>query len=117
MIFGKITPTVKVTVPDTLTSTKVIELDYMTAVARNYRLGSAARAITFEVFFGTVQNNAEGNPVNFTKGMSQRVDILPQDLQNWGTDDTVALNVIASHLGISIEQFIELQSGAGAGVL
>lgn len=117
MIFGKITPNVTVTVPDTLTSTKLIKLDYMTAVARNYRLGSAAKPVTFEVFFGTVQNNDEGNPANFTKGMSQKVHILPQDLQDWGTDDKVALTIIANHLGISIEEFIELPSGAGSGVL
>ena len=108
MIIGKINPTATKIEQVNPFSSITHNLEYMTAIARPYVPG--ASKTEFEVQFGNVITDNEGNVIEFN-GMSSEMMILTKDdLSTWGTNDETLLNIVASKLNVSITQFVDFKS-------
>jgi len=103
MIFAKINPTAKTTRSINPFQTEVIESDYMTVIARNY--GAGAKQVNFEVVFGVITDNA------FYKQNGFMVTMTDSDFVNWGADDTVLLNIVATKIGTVATDIYETDLG------
>lgn len=105
MLYGKINPTAKVVSVDSPFQTNTVEAEYMTAYARPYGLG--ATNVRFEVVFGNI-TTAEDDTKTFSVLSSSQTSLNSQQIQNWGIDDTVALNEIAAAIGTTVESTVEI---------
>lgn len=105
MLYAKINPPAGIIDKNALFSGVIKELDYMTATVRPYFIGG--HKFTFEVSFGNVTYDAENNP-RFVKVDSKQIIMTSNELSTWGTDDTVALELIATKLGTSVVEVIDI---------
>jgi hypothetical protein len=120
MLIAKISPSATFTTqsgpfaqPETITA------DYLAAMARPYVAGAAFT--NFEVQFGThtpaVQaveasgsvEAVQGQPARFQRIQSTQVRLSAQELANWGTDDSVLLEAIATKLGTSVVETVVVE--------
>jgi hypothetical protein len=104
MIFAKINPNVIITKQNTLFSSSTINVEYMTAVASPYRLGDTQ--IKFEIIFGNFIKNKDNDIIGFNKYITESVIFSSEELNNWGTDDSVVLVQIASKIGTTTVEFV-----------
>ena len=113
MLVAKITPAAsfaKQENPFTITTTSA---DTILVLARPYVLGS--KEVNFEVLFGNVVaateaveasegvEAIEASPTKFVVVASDFLVLNQEDLQDWGTDDLVVFNLIATKLSVSID--------------
>lgn len=103
MIIAKITPTATKVTQVTPFSSETKSLDYMTAVARPYVVGSSQT--NFQVSFGTLNVDDEGNIVNFNNETNERLTLTSEELSTWGTNDETLLTIIANKLNVTISKF------------
>lgn len=108
MLFGKITPTAKIGIQQDPFNVTIAEALFMTAIAQVYKLGQSVTY--FEVIFGNfneVVNDPElpAQPP-FTRMLTVTVELTAEELVNWGSDDTVVLEIIANKLGVEILEVI-----------
>jgi hypothetical protein len=101
MLVAKINPVVKLAKQDDLFNVSSVEADTIIVAARPYVLGS--KDVNFEVLFGNVGNSEETGEKQFISLNSQQVVLTAEEIGEWGTDDTIVLNAIATKLGTSIE--------------
>ena len=105
MIYAKINPAAtRVEQNSPFGAQKTIVADYMTAIARPYTLG--AQRTRFEIQYGNVTLNADGNVTNFSHIMSGETVLTADQLATWGSDDAVVLNIIAAAVGTSVESIV-----------
>lgn len=103
MIIAEITPGAqKITKVSPFSSTTET-LNYMTALARPYIPGGKVN--NFQVRYGSVEKNEEGEIVRFDEHESQRLELTSEDLKTWGTNDETLLEIIASKLGLSVKNY------------
>jgi hypothetical protein len=81
--------------------------DYLTALARPYAAG--ASQTNFEVQFGTYTPAVESQPARFNRIQSSQLVLTSQELASWGEDDSVLLEVVASKLGTSVVETVEVE--------
>ena len=62
----------------------------------------------FQVQFGNEIKNEEGVVVGVTSEYSTNVTMTAVELANWGTNDTVVLTDIATKIGTTATEFIEI---------
>ena len=105
MLYGKINPTAKINRVVSPFETNIVEAEYMTAYARPYGLG--ATNVIFEVVFGNI-TTAEDGTETFQALSSSQSSLSSEQIQNWGIDDTVALNEIAIAIGTTVESTVEI---------
>jgi len=105
MLYGKINPTAKVVKADSPFNTTTLEAEYMTAYARPYGLGSTN--VRFEVVFGNIKE-AEDGTKSFEALTASNTILGNEEIKNWGVDDSVALQEIATKLGTSVVSVIEI---------
>lgn len=106
MIYAKITPAAERIVQITPFSAETQTADYMSALARPYGLGSTS--VSFEVLFGNVILDENNQPKRFQNVVSSNLVLSGDQLQSWGTDDSVILQQIASILGITIQSYVTI---------
>lgn len=105
MLFAKINPPARFVDDNSLFSGTIKELEYMTASVRPYNIG--ADKFKIEVAFGDITYNNENN-LKFVRFLTNNILMTKEELLTWGTDDSVALELIASKLGTSVTEVIEL---------
>lgn len=108
MIFAKISPELKMVQQTGLFNPEVTYIvgSHMTAIATPYPLG--ATKVNFRVHFGEFETN-EGNGRNRFKTVhSESIEISSEELENWGTDDRVILDILALKKGTTVVETIEV---------
>lgn len=113
MLFAKISPPCTVSVQTTPFQSDTIIGEWMTAYCMVYALGQ--EFTTFNVIFGnlsilTQQDIQQGaSPIpTFTSIYSIRLTFTAQQLASWGTNDEVALEIIAQALNTTITEFLNI---------
>lgn len=107
MIFAKINPSANIAVqtgPFTFTS---VTGSYITARTDQYVLG--AEKVSFYVQYGNCTFDENQNVVKFERVTADFILLEGPDLENWGTDDSVVLQTIATKQGASV---VEIVSGS-----
>jgi hypothetical protein len=105
MLYAKINPTAKVVKADSPFNTITLEAEYMTAFARPYGLGS--ENVRFEVVFGNIKEFEDGTKRLEALTASQ-TSLTKEQIEDWGVDDSVVLQEIATVLGTTVVSVIEL---------
>jgi hypothetical protein len=109
MLYAKINPKASfVKQEGPFTAPVTVEADCLTALARPYAAG--ASKTNFEVQFGNVVLNEEGVVTSVNQVSNTSVVLTAEELVNWGTDDSVLLETIATKLGTTVESVIELEN-------
>jgi hypothetical protein len=81
----------------------------MTAVARPYVPG--ASPTNFQIQFGSVNFDENNKATSFNNEISSQLSMTSQDLESWGTNDIVLLQLIAAKLNVSILETIDVPGG------
>ena len=102
MLLAKINPAAKKTTEVSPFSSTTITLDYMTAIARPYVAG--ASQTNFVIEFGAIIEE-DGVVTSFNSRTQTNLNLTSEELSSWGTNDEVLLTIIASKLGVSIEEY------------
>lgn len=108
MLVVKINPPAIKTIEVSPFSSTTKNLEYMTAIARPYIPG--ASSTNFQIQFGSVVLNENGVIVNFNNELNNQVSMSSEELNTWGTNDDILLNLIASKLGVSVIETIDIQN-------
>jgi hypothetical protein len=103
MLFGKISP--KAIIPQMITPFEQTEIvaEYITAIATPYILGS--NLVEFKVMYGNPVYNEENVVTHYAIIYEKYVNLSGQAIEDWGTDDTSILTVIATEQGTTITEF------------
>jgi hypothetical protein len=91
MIFAKITPEAIKPIHSNPFTINQVTGSYMMATATPYNLG--ASLVNFSISYGNIEFNEFGSPISFTSILESSIDLAGTELDGWGTDDTVILNV------------------------
>jgi len=108
MLYAKISPAAEKIEQVTPFSAVTVSADYMSALARPYALGS--NSVNFEVLFGNVTFDEKNDPIRFQNVLSSNIKLTTEQLQSWGTDDSVVLQQITSILGVSILSYVTIDN-------
>jgi len=106
MLVSKINPTAKKIINGDIFNVVTEDLDFMSIIARPYVAG--ASKVNFQVNFGTIILNDKNEPNNFNSGNSTRLELTSEELSDWGTDDSVLLQIVANKLNLTILETIEV---------
>ena len=102
MLLGKLTqPVEKIYQGEGLQTIKV-SAEYLSAQLDNYTMGQLKSQFYYKI--GKVEFDDENKPTSFNPVIKGYVFIDVVDLENWGTDDFVALQVVAKALNIELEK-------------
>ena len=108
MLLAKINPAATFTSQDgPFAQPTIITADYLTALARPYAAG--ASQTNFEIQFGTYVPAVESQPAKFNRVQSSQLVLTSQELASWGEDDSVLLDVVASKLGTSVVETVDVE--------
>lgn len=106
MLITKINPpAIKIVESSPFISTTV-NLEYMTAVARPYVPG--ASSTNFQIQFGNVVLDENNVPVKFNNESNTQLSMTSEELITWGVNDNVLLELIATKLGVSILEIVDI---------
>jgi hypothetical protein len=105
MIFAQINPPLSIIRQDTLfnPTPEYITGSYLTAIANQYILG--ANKVNFRITYGECIFDGD-TIVEFKNIHSDNVELLEEDIEDWGTDDSVILNKIAEKQGTVVTTII-----------
>jgi hypothetical protein len=111
MLLAKINPAATFTSQDgPFAQPIVVTTDYLTALARPYVAG--ASQTNFEIQFGTYVPAVEGEqpqPAKFNRIQSSQLVLTSVELASWGEDDSVLLDIVASKLGTSVVETVNVK--------
>jgi hypothetical protein len=109
MLYAKINPKASfVKQEGPFTAPVTVEAEYLTALARPYAAG--ASQTNFEVQFSSAVLNEEGVVISINQVANSSVILTAEELANWGIDDSVLLEAIATKLGTTVQSTIELEN-------
>jgi hypothetical protein len=112
MLVAKINPVATFAKQENPFTTTTISADSISVLARPYLLGGSE--VNFEVVFGNVipvveaveasegVEAVQGQPARFEQVFSSMVNLTKDELANWGTDDTLAMEAVAVKLGAAV---------------
>lgn len=103
-MYAKINPSAEAVKQLTPFEYETTTADYMTAVANPYALGT--NSVNFIVNFGFMTFDAQNYPIEFTFVTTTSVNLSGSQLSNWGADDSVIMQELATQLGCTILQII-----------
>jgi hypothetical protein len=108
MIFGKIDPVLSMVTQNSLfnPTTEFITGSYGTAMATPYPLG--AHKVNFRVSYGNCEF-VDGQVSKFNIIHQDSITLSGEDIETWGTDDSVILDIIAEQQGTEV---VEIVSGS-----
>lgn len=110
MIVSKISPAATKIIQTSPFAHTTLSGEYMCVSVNKYVIGSLAGTFNdesiFEVKFGNIkyEKNPDGTqsrPMMDTI-ISQRLKLTSAELAEWGSDDSVLIDIIAKHLGLTI---------------
>lgn len=103
MLFGKISP--QAVIPKMLSPFEQTEIvaEYITAIATPYKLG--AHVVDFRVMYGNPVYNEENVVIRYDIIYETYIQLSGQQIEDWGTDDSIVLTEIATEEGTTITQF------------
>ena len=106
MLLAKINPPAKISTQESPFSepTETIA-EYMRVIADRYLMGSTVAR--FQVTFGLLVPNGI-NRFDFSAIHAQSIILEEADLADWGTDDTVIFNKIATKIGIAVVETVDV---------
>jgi len=105
MIFGKISPVLSKATQDTLfnPTPEYITGSYVAALADRYILG--VNKVNFRVLYGNCAFE-NGQIVGFNTVHADNVVLSGSTIDNWGTDDSTILDIIATQQGTSVTEIL-----------
>lgn len=109
MLISKINPPAVKSIGVTPFSSTTQNLDYMTAIARPYAPG--ASSTSFQIQFGTVNLNEIDEIIGFRNELDSQIVMTSEELSTWGTNDNTLLNLIATKLGVSVLEIVDVPQG------
>jgi hypothetical protein len=109
MLVSKITPSAKKIVNSDPFNVVTEDLNYMSIIARPYVAGS--EKVNFQINYGTIKLNDKEEPVGFSQGSSSKLTMTSDEIETWGTDDSVLFSLVAGKLNISIVEIVEVPGG------
>lgn len=113
MLVAKINPAASFAKQENPFTITTLSADSIAVVARPYVLG--AKEVNFEVLFGNIipatealeasegVDAVEAVPAQFIQVTSKSLVLNQEELENWGTDDEVALLTVATKIGANVE--------------
>lgn len=103
MLFGKISP--QAVIPKMISPFEQTEIvaEYITAIATPYKLG--AHVVDFRVMYGNPVYNEENVVIRYDTIYETYIQLSGQQIEDWGTDDSIVLTEIATEEGTTITQF------------
>ena len=110
MIVAKISPAATKVIQTSPFTQETLTGEYMVVNVAKYVIGSIVGSFNddniFEIKFGNIKyeknpDGTDGRPMMDTI-ISQRLKLQTPHVENWGTDDSVVIDIIAQHLGITI---------------
>jgi hypothetical protein len=101
MLIAKLTQPVEKVYQGNGLQTTVVTAQYLIAQVDNYVMGQLKTQFYYKV--GKVEFDEQNKPITFETVFRGYVDIDVTNLENWGTDDFVALRAVASALNVEIE--------------
>jgi hypothetical protein len=102
MLLAKLTQPVEKIYQGPGLSTITVEAQYLAAQVDNYTMGQLKTNFYYKI--GKVEFDEEGEPITFDPVIRGTVQVEVADLENWGTDDFVALQAVASALNVELEE-------------
>jgi hypothetical protein len=105
MLLAKINPPVEKIYQVTAFEKTVVTGSFMSAKTQTYVIGG--NTSSFEVRYGNVVFDEDQTPKEFDVLVRDTVKFTSQELSDWGTDDLVILQKIATKMGITILSTIE----------
>ncbi len=103
MLLGKLnTPVIRVYQKNLLESINESG-EYMIVAANNFLIGG--ESVTFDVRFGNIV--VENGEERFDPLIREAVVLPTLELSNWGTDDSVLLDIISAKFGKSISEKLQ----------
>jgi hypothetical protein len=83
-----------------------VSAEYLAAQVDNYTMGQLKTQFYYKI--GKVEFDGQNNPITFDPVIRGYVTVDAADLENWGTDDFIALQAVASALNLEVEdeQFV-----------
>lgn len=105
MNLAKINPAVTKTFQISPFETTTEQADYMSVSANQYIIGGDK--VSFGVRFGTYNSEAEHAVDKFKILLRHEVILTKAEISDWGTDDSVIFQKIATKLGTSIVEIID----------
>lgn len=101
MLLGKLTQPVEKIYQGQGLQTITVTAQYLAAEVVNYTMGQLQTQFYYKI--GKVELDDQNNPITFDPVIRGRVDVEAADLENWGTDDFIALQAVASALNVELE--------------
>ena len=102
MLLGKLTQPVQKIYQGEGLQTITVTAEYIAAQVDNYIMGQLKTQFYYKI--GKVEFDEQNNPITFDPVIRGYVDVDVSNLENWGTDDFVALQAVASVLNIELEE-------------
>jgi len=100
MLLGKLKEPVEKIYQSEGLSTITVTAEYIAASATDYVMGTTEQRFYYKI--GKVKFDDEGNPVKFDPVIRGSISLTEEDFADWGTDDFIALQAIATKLGIEV---------------
>jgi hypothetical protein len=106
MLLAKLTQPVEKIYQGVGLQTITVSAEYLAAQVDNYTMGQLKTQFYYKI--GKVEFDEQDNPITFDPVIRGYVVVDAEDLENWGTDDFVALQAVASALNLEVEdeQFV-----------
>jgi hypothetical protein len=106
MLLAKLTQPVEKIYQGEGLQTITVSAEYLAAQVDNYTMGQLKTQFYYKI--GKVEFDGQDNPITFDPVIRGYVVVDAADLENWGTDDFVALQAVASALNLEVEdeQFV-----------
>ena len=101
MIIAKLTQPVEKIYQGQGLETITVEAQYLAAQVDNYVMGQLKTQFYYKI--GKVEFDGQNNPITFDPVIRGYVVVDAADLENWGTDDFVALQAVANALSVELE--------------
>jgi hypothetical protein len=106
MLLAKINPPAKISTQESPFSAAIETIgEYMRVSTDRYLMGSTSAR--FQVAFGYLVPNGV-NRFTYQPIHSQTIVLESAELQDWGTDDTVIFTKIATQIGISVVETVDI---------
>jgi hypothetical protein len=101
MLLAKLTQPVEKIYQGEGLQTITVEAQYLAAQVDNYVMGQLKTQFYYKI--GKVEFDGQDNPITFDPVIRGYVMVDAADLENWGTDDFVALQAVANALNVELE--------------
>lgn len=102
MLLGKLTQPVEKIYQGQGLQTITVSAEYIAAQVDNYTMGQLKTQFYYKI--GKVEFDAENKPKSFNPVIRGYVEVDAADLENWGTDDFVAIQAVAKALNVQLEE-------------